>query len=280
MKHFLHFSETCNGKSERLINKSSIAVFSRQSLKQMKGKILAAVLLLFCSCWIQINAQVKESTPSNEVWYTIKSNAPETDAARYNKIFTVSGDLVIGQLRDDENLDTQLWKFIKQGEGYTIVNKATGKCMTTLWDSGKKAARLAIAESTDILFLFRTFEKDGETYSGLSVSSSVNPNDPNDIYLHQGNNGYSYSVITVGDRYSSGTSSQFTYTEELVTTSIAADEQTTITPKVVDGRIVLPEGIEFSVFDTRGNKIAKDRKLERGIYFVKTSSSTEKVLIR
>lgn len=273
MKHFLHFSETCNGKSERLINKSSIAVFSRQSLKQMKGKLLAVVLLLFCSCWLQINAQVKESTPSNEVWYTIKSNAPETDA-RYNRIFTVSGDLVIGKLRDDDNLDTQLWKFIKQGEGYTIVNKATGKCMTTLWDG--KNARLAIAESTTIYFNFRQIDE----FYGLYASSSVNPNDDNDIYLHQGNNGYSYSVITVGENWYNGKSSQFTYTEELVTTSIAADEQTTITPKVVDGRIVLPEGIEFSVFDTRGNKMSKDRKLERGIYFVKTSSSTEKVLIR
>lgn len=274
MKHFLPFSKTSNYRNERHGNKSHVEVFSLQNMKQVKGKLLPVVLLLFFSSWSHINAQVTESTTAKEVWYTIKSNAPDND--RLDKIFTVSEELVIGQLRDSDNLDTQLWKFIKQEEGYTIVNKATGKCMTMLWDSNKKTTRIAIAESATIYFNFRQIDE----FYGLYASSSVNPNDDKDIYLHQGNWGFTYSVITVNESWYNGKSSQFTYTEELVTTSIAADEQTTITPKVVDGRIVLPEGIEFSVFDTRGNKMSKDRKLERGIYFVKTSSSTEKVLIR
>lgn len=79
-----------------------------------------------------------ESTEENPVWYYIQVQG-QSDRADY--VFTVEGEQVFGRplskSEDFNDIDSQLWRFEKQGDSYIIINKGNNKKLDIAYNSEK-----------------------------------------------------------------------------------------------------------------------------------------------
>lgn len=150
------------------------------------------------------------STSDSPKWYYIRVVG---DAARANRVFTVNdANRVTGQARssstDMEEVAKQLWRFEKNAAGrWEIINFATGLHLGLTYDSEEGTGLTCLKNTAEETYAFNSL---GEYYQ--IESNHAAPQTPaGEVYLHQGNSGYNYAVITVGTNYGSGINSSFSF---------------------------------------------------------------------
>lgn len=192
-----------------------------------KRFILAAAVALSCFGTSTAQRLPETSTADSPKWYYIQVVG---DAARADLVFTAEGSKVAGRAvittLDPATTATQLWRFEKNQAGrYVITNKGNGEQLDVAYDEEESTGRAVTAETSAVTFELRTIN----TNYFQIVSSEAAPNtDTSEIYLHQGNSGYDYAVITVNTTWSSGQSSQFHF-EPYVDYNIAYSDSLTET---------------------------------------------------
>lgn len=164
------------------------------------------------------------STEQAPLWYYIQIVGEED---RANRVYTsADGIHVTGQpmiISDDDNeLGKQLWRFEQNASGnYTIVHKLSGKRLTVEFDEEQNSGCAMLSNSSTITFQL----KRAGNYFQVISSKAAEGTSSSEIYLHQGNSGYDYNIITVGSYYGGSINSmtrfvpfeefRFTYSDEL-----------------------------------------------------------------
>lgn len=151
------------------------------------------------------------STDAAPQWYYIKVKGTDT---RVGLVFTLDGEKnVCGKAQivstDLNEVGSQLWRFEQVGEGrYMIYNMAgEGRALDIVYDATEKTGRCVLASEPSVTF---NLVADGD-YFHIVASQAAAGTDASEIYLHQGNSGYHFAVITTGSYYGTGQNSSFTF---------------------------------------------------------------------
>lgn len=175
----------------------------------MRYKKLILLGALGVAGFIPAFAQLPEiGTAESPKWYYIQVLGTDE---RAGLVFTLEdGGKVKGRAMststDLDEVSKQLWRFEQDGSGrYTIVNKSSGGELALTYDEGEESSiAVAVAES-DMTFAFNAL---GDYYQ---IKSDKIPEGgaAGEYWLHQGNSGYSFSVITVGTSWNTAKNSKF-----------------------------------------------------------------------
>ena len=129
-------------------------------------------------------------------------------------VFTLDGEKnVCGKAQivstDLNEVGSQLWRFEQVGEGrYMIYNMAgEGRALDIVYDATENTGRCILASEPSVTF---NLVADGD-YFHIVASQAAAGTDASEIYLHQGNSGYHFAVITTGSYYGTGQNSSFTF---------------------------------------------------------------------
>ncbi len=151
------------------------------------------------------------STDEDPQWYYIKVKGTDT---RVGLVFTLDGEKnVCGKAQivstDLNEVSSQLWRFEQVGEGrYMIYNMAgEGRALDIVYDATEKTGRCVLASEPSVTF---NLVADGD-YFHIVASEAAAGTDASEVYLHQGNSGYHFAVITTGSYYGTGQNSSFTF---------------------------------------------------------------------
>lgn len=176
----------------------------------MCKKRLILLVALGLSASMQLSAQRPEvSTEDNPKWYYIQVVGSDT---RVGRVFTVEGTKVYGREMttsiDPAVTATQLWRFEKGANGsYVVINKSTGLKLDLAYDSSENTGGAVVSEDPGVSFKINDL---GDYYQ--FESSAAAPNTPSgEVYLHQGNSGYNFMVITVDTTWGNGLNSSFQF---------------------------------------------------------------------
>lgn len=165
------------------------------------------------------------STANNPKWYYIQLIGEED---RADRMYTLIDDKhVYGRYRinstDDAELGKQLWRFEKSGSRYVIINKLTGKRLSLEFDQEMNSGCAMLNSASTITFDL----KRAGNYFQIIGSRAATGSPSGEIYLHQGNSGYDYAIITVGSYYGASINSmyrfvpfeefRFTYSDDIET---------------------------------------------------------------
>lgn len=176
----------------------------------MRKKRLILLVALGFTASMQLAAQLPEvSTANNPKWYYIQVLGSDT---RVGRVFTAEGSKVYGReisasIAPDVT-SKQLWRFEKNANGsYVIVNKSTGLQLDLDYDASQETGHAALAKTASVTF---KLNKIGDYYQFESSKSA--PSTPAaELYLHQGNAGYDFLIITVDTTWGSGDNSKFSF---------------------------------------------------------------------
>lgn len=176
----------------------------------MRKKRLILLVALGFTASMQLAAQLPEvSTADNPKWYYIQVLGSDT---RVGRVFTAEGSKVYGReisaSIDPDVTSKQLWRFEKNANGsYVIVNKSTGLQLDLDYDASQETGHAALAKTASVTF---KLNKIGDYYQFESSKSA--PSTPAaELYLHQGNAGYDFLIITVDTTWGSGDNSKFSF---------------------------------------------------------------------
>lgn len=176
----------------------------------MRKKRLILLVALGFTASMQLAAQLPEvSTAENPKWYYIQVLGSDT---RVGRVFTAEGSKVYGReisaSIDPDVTSKQLWRFEKNANGsYVVVNKSTGLQLDLNYDASQETGHAALAKTASVTF---KLNKIGDYYQFESSKSA--PSTPAaELYLHQGNAGYDFLIITVDTTWGSGDNSKFSF---------------------------------------------------------------------
>lgn len=176
----------------------------------MRKKRLILLVALGFTASMQLAAQLPEvSTADNPKWYYIQVLGSDT---RVGRVFTAEGSKVYGReisaSIDPDVTSKQLWRFEKNANGsYVVVNKSTGLQLDLDYDASQETGHAALAKTASVTF---KLNKIGDYYQFESSKSA--PSTPAaELYLHQGNAGYDFLIITVDTTWGSGDNSKFSF---------------------------------------------------------------------
>lgn len=142
-------------------------------------------------------------------WYYIQVVGED---ARRDRVFsirngstTVYGEPIINSA-DMEEVSTQLWRFVPDGEKYAIVNRATGMMLDVAFDSDLDISKAVLSQNSETRFELKPYENQFQIVSSRTPAGGLT----NEIYLHQGNGGTrDYTVMMVSSYWSQDLNSQF-----------------------------------------------------------------------
>ncbi len=169
--------------------------------------------LFFCMCAVAFSAPAIAQLPDIGTadapkWYYIQVVG---DESRADRVFTLSENSKVDGLplslsTDISEISRQLWRFEKNAAGrYAIINMQNGQQLDVAYDDEEETGRAVVRETSGVGFTLKPF--DG--YYQIISSSAAEGTPSGEIYLHQGNSGYNYAVITVSTTYSEESSSKF-----------------------------------------------------------------------
>lgn len=171
--------------------------------------ILSCVCAAFCS---ETLAQLPEvSTATEPVWYYIQTLGKED---REGLMYTAESDnKVYGRAvkftSDQAQKDMQWWRFEKNGDQYTAINKATEKQLDIAYDTSKGISHATVSTTSSATF---GFEANGEYFN---IKSSVAPEGgtASKVYAHQANNydSRNYVIMFESSGYNSDENSKFSF---------------------------------------------------------------------
>lgn len=191
----------------------------------MRKKRLIFLVALGLTASMQLAAQLPEvSTADSPKWYYIQVLGSDT---RVGRVFTAEGTKVYGReistSIDPAVTATQLWRFEKDANGsYVIVNKSTGLQLDLTYDSAEKTGCASLSETAGVTF---KLNPNGEYYQ--FESSEAAPSTPAaEVYLHQGNSGYDFLVITVDTTWGNGDNSKFSFKPFVDYNIVYSDDKT------------------------------------------------------
>lgn len=179
----------------------------------MRKKLLFTWLVLgalFCG---KIAAQLpKQSTEENPIWYYVKVvgvSAGNTD----NRVLTASGEDVLGLPVSFEmsDMEYQLWRFevvtIGEERGYQIVNKATKKKLSAIYDSAKKVRKAVVSDDPTTVWRFPNAS------APYNIKMSIEPTGgtSGSVYLLQTGSTQNYELRFGGSSYVSSNNALFTF---------------------------------------------------------------------
>lgn len=140
------------------------------------------------------------STSADPQWYYIQIVGEED---RADRVYTLEGakDIhgrYIINSEDDAELGRQLWRFEKNAAGrYIIYNKLTGKRLTLEYDSDQDSGCAKLSTTSSITF---ELKRAGNYFQVIGSQAAAGTNS-GEVYLHQGNSGTDYCIITTGSYY-------------------------------------------------------------------------------
>lgn len=175
-------------------------------MQSKKHAILLCALSL--AGYLPAIAQLPDvSTEAAPKWYYVQVLG---DDSRSGLVFTVTdANKVKGQALstslDLNEVGRQLWRFEKNAAGrYTLINRATGRLLDVAYDEDEGSAVAVVGTVSAQTFKFNPLDD----YYQIELAQAVTDGER---WLHQGNSGYSYAIITVGTTYGSGSNSRFRF---------------------------------------------------------------------
>lgn len=177
----------------------------------MRKNSLFSLLALGVASLLPAAAQLPDvSTAQQPKWYFIQVLGSDT---RVDRVFTLEADdyKVAGEAMttsvSDDVVGRQLWRFEQNDAGrYVITNKASGRQLDVAYDSDEGTARAVCTAQSSQTFQLNALGDYFQIELEKAVTSGEN-------WLHQGNSGYDFAVITVGTTWSSGDNSKFHFVE-------------------------------------------------------------------
>lgn len=171
----------------------------------MKNKLLLLTMLIAVLFQQKATAQLPSvGTDEDPVWYYIQTKG---DAARRLLVWTVSGTTVYGKAVNADSqasIDSQLFRFEKSGNNYYLINKATQQKINAKMEGSNVYLNV---DNTGRPFAIGPIAN--TPYYGIQAVTA--PGTADYIYVHQGNNGYSWRVILINTTYAYGESSQYSF---------------------------------------------------------------------
>jgi hypothetical protein len=170
--------------------------------------------MLFAVLPLKTTAQLPTASSSADpVWYYIQVQGGSD--GRSNLVFTADNDgvRVFGKSvllsGNASEIDKQLWRFEQNGSNYTIFNKATGKKLTTSFNSSKgiSVATLNATASTTWQFI------NNSNYFNLKASAAPSGGNASAIYTHQANNydSRNFVIMLESSTYNNTENSRFRF---------------------------------------------------------------------
>lgn len=170
--------------------------------------LLLALLLITPLASAQMPTTSTEDAP---VWYHIQVIG---EAERANLVFTAENAKVFGKtliLNGEEEIATQLWRFEKDGDNYSFINKGTGKKMNLGYDSSKsiRVGTLSDSPATSWKLI-----RNGDSYN-IMATTNISQGNSSHIYAHQASNWDSraYVIMFESSTYNTTDNSLFNFIE-------------------------------------------------------------------
>lgn len=158
--------------------------------------------------WYQVQTKGNDDARADLAWTVEHDDAYNVDRV-YGRTLATDGGLV----------GAQLWAKIDNGNGtYALKNRATGKYMDLTTEINATPHAIVTDDST----IEWTFTEDQVLETGYwRIQGSSSPRD-NYVWLHQGNAGFEWNLLTEVSTWSTEGASNFKFTE--FTTALTADE--------------------------------------------------------
>lgn len=176
----------------------------------MKRKFLFIALIVLLGFPKAIAQMPEVSTSSDPIWYYIQVQGEDE---RTGLVFTVVDNTVYGKAMinstNQSEVDTQLWRFEKNGDNYTIISKSTGKKADIAYDASKTINYAALNDNPTTEFQILPF---GD-YFNIKATTPPTGGSSSEVYAHQANSGGSrnYVIMFVSTQYSSEPSSAYKF---------------------------------------------------------------------
>jgi hypothetical protein len=235
------------------------------------------------------------STAANPYWYYVQVQGGSDNRA--NLVFTADNDGVrifgktILTSGSASEIDKQLWRFEKSGNNYTIINKSTGKKLTTSYNSSKGINVTALSTSSSTTW---QFESSIDNYFNIKASAAPSGGNASAVYTHQANNydSRNYVIMLESSSYNNTENARFRFVlypaveyQNKVITGIAAvgniETLSTDIPIYVKDRQIVVEGTnDYVVRTIQGALVEKQKsQLPVGVYLVTVNGKTTKILV-
>jgi hypothetical protein len=239
------------------------------------------------------------STSSNPIWYYIQTQGGSDNRA--NLVFMADNDGVrifgktILTSGSASEIDKQLWRFEQSGSNYTIINKSTGKKLTTSYNSSKGISVTALSTSSSTTW---QFESSIDNYFNIKASAAPSGGNASAVYTHQANNydSRNYVIMLESASYNNTENARFRFIlypvagQNKVITGIVAGGNsdinfatetlsTDILIYVRDRQVVVEGTDDYVVRTIQGITVGRKNPLPNGIYLVTVNGKTTKVLV-
>jgi hypothetical protein len=174
-----------------------------------KDLVVFLFIILFLFHPPTIHAQAPATgTATDPVWYYIQV---EGEDDRASLVFTAAGTQVFGRAMstDPSTVDSQLWRFERSGDNYTIINRAGGKKLDIAYNASKGISVGVLNDNPITQWQWLP------TGNYFNIKATVAPagGDASKIYAHQANNWDSrnYVIMFENSGYNGTANSRFRF---------------------------------------------------------------------